>query len=136
MADGQSKQTMARAVLWKERARKRARLSCKALFSQARPRNDLPRIMRIRGVHLPYGNRPNAVGVLINLIRKKERTMLKYLIKTEIDGTEIRLIQSQYGFAVLYGMERKSFVASDRKLAFKAYKECVNHALECAGVSV
>jgi len=34
----------------------------------------LPRIMRIRGVHLPYGNRPNAVGVLINLIRKKERT--------------------------------------------------------------
>lgn len=62
--------------------------------------------------------------------------MIKYIIKTEIDGVEIRLIQSQHGFAVLYGMERKTFVASDRKLAFKAYKECVNHALGCGGVEV
>lgn len=56
--------------------------------------------------------------------------MLKYLIKTEIDGTEIRLIQSAHAYAVLYGMERKTYTLADRELAFKAYKECVNHALE------
>tara|TARA_R110000796_G_C14282809_1_gene402909 strand:+ start:369 stop:554 length:186 start_codon:yes stop_codon:yes gene_type:complete len=59
--------------------------------------------------------------------------MLNYIIKTEIDGLEIRLIQSQFGFVVLYGMEKKSFVASDRKLAFKYCKECVNHALASVG---
>jgi hypothetical protein len=56
--------------------------------------------------------------------------MLKYLIKTEIGGTEIRLIQSAHGYAVIYGMERKTYILSDRTLAFKSYKECVNHALE------
>jgi hypothetical protein len=56
--------------------------------------------------------------------------MIKYLIETTIQGVKIDLIQSQYGYAVIYGMERKTYTAQDRTLAFKAYKECVNHALE------
>ena len=61
---------------------------------------------------------------------EKEKTMIKYLIETMINGVKIDLIQSQYGYAVIYGMERKTYTAQDRTLAFKSYKECVNHALE------
>ena len=62
--------------------------------------------------------------------------MLKYLIKTEINETEIRLIQYSHGYAVLYGMDRKTYTLSDKKLAVKSYKDCVNHALECNGMGV
>lgn len=58
--------------------------------------------------------------------------MLKYLIKAEIDGIEIRLIESQYAFAVLYGMEKTAFRLEERKAAIKYYKNCVLHAMEGA----
>jgi hypothetical protein len=56
--------------------------------------------------------------------------MIKYLIKTEIDGIEIRLIQSAHGFVVIYGMERKAYTIHDKALALKAYRESVSHALD------
>jgi len=63
-------------------------------------------------------------------IKKRKREMLKYLIETNVNGIKIDLIQSAHGFAVIYGMERKTYILSDRKLAFKSYRECLNHALE------
>lgn len=56
---------------------------------------------------------------------------MKYLIKTEIAGIEIRLIESQFALVVIYGMQKTVFELSERKAAFKSYKTCVNHALEC-----
>ena len=59
--------------------------------------------------------------------------MIEYLIKTQIDGMEIRLIESQHSFAVVYGMQNKHFPLTEIKLAIAEYKHCVNHALECLG---
>ena len=61
--------------------------------------------------------------------------MIEYLIKTEIDGTEVRLIQSQHCLAVIYGLQQKSFALSEIKLAIAEYRHCVNHALECLGAA-
>lgn len=58
--------------------------------------------------------------------------MLKYLIKTEIDGIEIRLIESRHALVVLYGMENTAFRLEERKAAIKCYKNCVLHAMEGA----
>lgn len=59
-------------------------------------------------------------------------SQLKYLVKTEIGGIEIRVIESQHGICVIYGMQRKSFTLSERKAAFREYKSAVNHALVLA----
>ena len=58
--------------------------------------------------------------------------MIKYLIETTVNGVKIDLIQSRHGYVVIYGMERKTYTEKDRKLAFKSYKQSVNHALELA----
>ena len=59
--------------------------------------------------------------------------MMRYLIKTDIDGMEIRLIEGKYSFAVVYGMQNKHFPLNEKKLALNEYKSCVNHALKCLG---
>ena len=56
--------------------------------------------------------------------------MVKYIAKTEIGGIEIRLIHSEHGYVVLYGMERKAFTPQDKALAVKNYKQCVDHAFD------
>jgi hypothetical protein len=60
--------------------------------------------------------------------------MLKYIIKTEIDGTEIRLIYSKAPdkFYVIYGLEQKEF--NTITSAKGAYDNSVQHALECGAV--
>jgi len=60
--------------------------------------------------------------------------MFKYLIKTEIGGMEIRLIESEHALVVLYGMEKQIFRLEERKAAIKSYKNCVLHAIEIGGV--
>lgn len=56
--------------------------------------------------------------------------MLTYMAKTEIGGIEIRLIKSQFGFVVIYGMERKEY--SNQSTAWSGYKRAVDHAIRCA----
>ena len=59
--------------------------------------------------------------------------MIKYLIKTEIDGVEIRLIYSQAPnmFYVLYGLESVPY--RNVSSALDGFNECIKHALEASG---
>ena len=57
----------------------------------------------------------------------KENTMLTYLAKTEINGVEIRLIKSQFGFVVIYGMERTEY--TKESIAWGGYRCAVDHAI-------
>jgi len=57
--------------------------------------------------------------------------MIEYLIKTNINGVEIRLIKSPYGLAVVYGMSHKTFDTYEMKAALREYKDSVQHAIEC-----
>jgi hypothetical protein len=61
--------------------------------------------------------------------------MLRYLVKTEIAGIEIRLIESQFSLVLIYGMERRAFELAERKAAWRAYKESVLHAIGAGGLS-
>lgn len=54
--------------------------------------------------------------------------MIRYLIKTEIDGVELRLIQSRYGYVTVYGMDRATHKTLADALA--DYNGCVRHALQ------
>jgi len=53
--------------------------------------------------------------------------MIKYLAKTEISGIEIRLIQSQFGFVVIYGMEKTEY--SNESTGWSGYKRAADHAI-------
>lgn len=59
--------------------------------------------------------------------------MINYIIKTEIEGVEIRLMYSKSSdkFYVLYGLEFKSFPSIET--ARTCYDNCVRHALELGG---
>lgn len=54
--------------------------------------------------------------------------MLNYLIKTEIDGIEIRVVYSKAPdkYYVIYGLEIKEFENSSD--AMRQYESCVLHA--------
>ena len=53
--------------------------------------------------------------------------MLTYMAKTEINGVEIRLIKSQFGFVVIYGMEKTDY--SEESIAWGGYRSAVDHAI-------
>ena len=53
--------------------------------------------------------------------------MLNYLAKTEIGGIEIRLIKSQFGFVVIYGMEKTEY--SNESTGWNGYRRAVDHAI-------
>ena len=52
--------------------------------------------------------------------------MLKYIAKTEIGGIEIRLINSESSFVVIYGMTKETY--ETEKQAWRGYRDCVDHA--------
>lgn len=78
--------------------------------------------------------------------------MLNYLARAELDGVEIRLIESNFGFCLLYGMDKTFFRmgtsanASERAFtgprakenaraaAWHSFKCKLDHAARCAGI--
>lgn len=59
--------------------------------------------------------------------------MLRYLAKSEIGGIEIRLIESQFAFVVIYGMEKTTFKKTDGQKARDCFNAAIQHAQECTG---
>lgn len=52
--------------------------------------------------------------------------MIKYLVKMDIDGIELRLIESKFCYVVIYGMERT--VCDCLREAWDVFNGCVHHA--------